>query len=73
MTVQVGGLSADELVVLDKITEVHAFIRDRVMADGESRSSHMRDVTFYVHGLQTIIMSQAAARAYPDEFRMLGA
>lgn len=67
-----GSLTEDELKADDMILELLNHIREKVMLDGESFKSHMKDVIFHIHSLQTIVMSQAAARAYPERFRLLG-
>jgi hypothetical protein len=45
----------------------------KIVEDGVSRNSDLREVQFHIHGLQRMIMSQAAARAYPGDYRLLGA
>lgn len=45
----------------------------RVVADGPSRPGDMAEVVHHIHGLQRMILAQAAARAYPDQYRLLGA
>lgn len=44
----------------------------RVIGDGPSRDGDVTEAVFHVHALQNMILAQAAARAYPDEFRLLG-
>lgn len=43
-----------------------------VIADGPTRDADCREVIVHVHALQAMVMSQAAARAYPGKFRLLG-
>jgi hypothetical protein len=40
--------------------------------DGAQPAKDMREVVAHIHGIQQMIMSQAAARAYPDRYRLLG-
>jgi hypothetical protein len=37
-----------------------------------TREDDLREAEFHVHALQRAVMAQAAARAYPAEFRLLG-
>lgn len=43
-----------------------------VTAAGPSRDGDMNEVALHVHALQRMAMSQAAARLFPSEFRVLG-
>jgi hypothetical protein len=43
-----------------------------VVADGPSAAGDLRELVVHIHGIQHAIMSQAAARAYPDRYRLLG-
>ena len=44
----------------------------RIVADGPTRMDDLTESCHHIHVLQRMIMSQAAARAYPDQFRLLG-
>lgn len=44
----------------------------KIVGDGPSRSGDMRELVAHIHAIQQAIMSQAAARAYPEQFRPLG-
>lgn len=39
---------------------------------GAPAASDFREVVVHIHALQHMIMAQAAARAYPDRYRLLG-
>jgi len=39
---------------------------------GATRRSDLDEAIVHVHALQHLVMAQAAARAYPNEFRRLG-
>jgi len=43
-----------------------------IIGDGESRNNDVLEAVHYIHALQRMIMSQAAGRAYPEEYRLLG-
>lgn len=40
--------------------------------DEQARPNDMREVVHHIHGLQRLIMAQAACRAYPEKYRLLG-
>jgi len=44
----------------------------RVVGDGPSRSGDLAELVPHIHAIQQAVMSQAAARAYPDTYRLLG-
>lgn len=43
-----------------------------IVGNGPSRLNDLRELAAHIHGIQHAIMSQAAARAYPDLYRLLG-
>jgi len=45
---------------------------ERMCSDSTTRSSDLVEAAAHCHALQQMVMAQAAARAYPDEFRLLG-
>lgn len=44
-----------------------------IVADGPSRAGDLSELIFHVHAIQRAVLKQAAARAYPDLYRLLGA
>lgn len=43
-----------------------------IVGDGGTRDHDLAEAIVHLHALQQFIMSQAAGRAYPDQFRLLG-
>lgn len=43
-----------------------------VVGNGPTRDADLKEVIFHVHALQHLVMAQAAARAYPAMYRLLG-
>lgn len=43
-----------------------------IVGQGPTRDADMREVVNHIHALQAMVMSQAACRAYPTEYRLLG-
>lgn len=44
----------------------------RIVGDGRTRDADLGEAIVHIHALQHAVMSQAAARAYPDRYRLLG-
>lgn len=44
----------------------------KVVGDGNSRESDLGEAVVHIHAIQQFVLSQAAARAYPDRYRPLG-
>lgn len=43
-----------------------------IVGDGPTRDADLHELVVHIHAIQHAIMSQAAGRAYPAEFRLLG-
>jgi len=44
----------------------------KIIGDGPQAANDWAEAAIHIHNIQHTIMSQAAARAYPQEFRLLG-
>lgn len=64
-------LTADEREAM-RLTAELANTLGRVVGDGRTRLDDLRELVAPIHVIQHAIMSQAAARAFPTEFRLLG-
>lgn len=47
-------------------------LMSEIIGDGASREGDWAEFASHIHVIQHLIMSQAAARAYPDYLRLLG-
>lgn len=66
-------LSEDERTALAMTRDLANQVILRVIEPGaEFRADHAEFVR-HIHAIQHMIMAQAAARAYPGEYRLLGA
>lgn len=45
----------------------------RIVAHGEGHQQDIREMVKMIHDIQRAVMAQAACRAYPDKYRLLGA
>lgn len=43
-----------------------------VVGEGPTRASDLDEVRAHIHALQSRVLQQAAARAYPGKYRLLG-
>lgn len=43
-----------------------------VVGDGPTRDADLMELCAHIHAIQHSVMAQAAARAYPDTYRLLG-
>lgn len=43
-----------------------------ITSDGAARDGDLRELIFHIHGIQRAVLKQAAARAYPELYRLLG-
>lgn len=64
-------LTADELALVDMLGKCSNLF-GKVVGSGRTRSADLTEVVHHIHVLQQAVLSQAAARAYPDQFRLLG-
>jgi hypothetical protein len=51
---------------------LHSYIAAHVIPDGPTREEDLSELTFYVHGIQRMMLAQAASRLYPGKYRPLG-
>lgn len=43
-----------------------------IVGEGRSRAGDTKELCHHIHGIQRTVLAQAAARAYPDQYRLLG-
>lgn len=64
-------LSAEELRALDLTADLAKALQ-AIVGDRGTREADLRELLGHLHAIQQALLSQAAARAYPDQFRLLG-
>lgn len=64
-------LTVDEHRLLDMISDVFNLFT-AITGRGLSRDGDMIEIAHHVHALQDMVLAQAAARAYPRRYRLLG-
>jgi hypothetical protein len=65
-------LTDAEFEAMEHLISFVNVMAERVVGNGPTRGADLNEIVDKVHQLQAGIMAQAAARAYPDEFRLLG-
>lgn len=65
-------LTAAELRAMDLTAELMNLIASEIIGDGPTRAQDINEAALRIHAIQHMIMSQAAVRAHPDLFRLLG-
>lgn len=64
-------LTDDEHQAVQMLGEV-ANMMGRIIGDGLTRRGDIAEAVHHVHNLQRMILAQAAARAYPAQYRLMG-
>ena len=68
---RLGYLTPEELEAMDLIGTFAGKLR-KIIGDGPCAKGDWAEAADKIHQLQTLIMAQAAVRAYPEMFRPLG-
>jgi hypothetical protein len=63
--------TAAELAALDLAARLAEKL-SQVVGDGPTRAHDLNELLVHVHAIQHALMAQAAARLYPERFRLLG-
>jgi hypothetical protein len=67
-----AALTGDERKAVQDAGALYTLIAERVVAHGPTREDDLAELRALVHGIQRAVLSNAAARLYPGEFRVLG-
>lgn len=66
------GFTKAEIHALNLTIELVNVMAQGVIGNGPSRDGDITELVAHIHPIQHMIMSQVAARAYPQQFRLLG-
>jgi len=66
-----GLLTPDEMEAMRLSAELANMIA-RVVTWGPTRDADLAEIFVHLHAVQHAVLAQAAARAYPNDFRLLG-
>jgi hypothetical protein len=65
-------LTEAETRAMDITVDLVAVVCQEVIGHGPTRDNDVREFVDKVHQIQATIMAQAAGRAHPDRYRLLG-
>jgi hypothetical protein len=65
-------LSPAEFKAMDLTVELFNHVVTSVIGNGITAKADTIEFVAMIHNIQRMILSQAACRAYPDQFRLLG-
>ena len=65
-------LTEDEHRALDLTVELTNLVAQNIIGPGYTSQGDINEFVTDIHRIQNRIMAQAAARAYPDRYRLLG-
>jgi hypothetical protein len=65
-------LTGDEREAIRLAGQCYTHIAEKVVGDGLTRDDDLAEIRAAIHVVQHAVMAQAAARAYPGEFRLMG-
>ena len=66
------SLTHQEHEALDILATFFNLMSNDICAHGSTRNQDMKEVSAHVYTLQRIVLSQSAARNYPEKYRLLG-
>ncbi len=66
-----GLLTEDEQLAINQAGALWKILR-KITANRSTRTNDLNELAFHIHAIQRAVMAQAAARAYPNEYRLLG-
>lgn len=65
-------MTKDEHDAVGLLASFATIMATKIIKNGPTSASDMAEVVHHVHILQQLVMSQAAARANPTKYRLLG-
>ena len=64
-------LTENEHEAVELSAQLYNLIK-KIIGDGSDSKDDIQEMELYIHLIQNMILSQAAARAYPKMYRLLG-
>lgn len=65
-------LTGSEKFAVSLLGQVAEIFTMKIVGKGPTKDQDVKEFFAFIHGAQQMILSQAAARGYPDQFRKLG-
>lgn len=66
------SLTEDEHQAVNMAGNLATFISERIIGSGPTREQDIDELEALIHGIQRMVLAQAAAREYPLQYRLLG-
>jgi len=66
-----GHLTTDEATAIRQAGDLWGTLC-KIVGTGATRDADLAELIVHVHAIQQAVMSQAAGRAYPNQYRLLG-
>jgi hypothetical protein len=67
-----AGLTLAEHDAIHRAGRLYSTIAADVIGFGPTREADLAELRAHIHGIQRMLMAQAAAREYPKDYRLLG-
>lgn len=67
------GLTDDEHKAVSLAGQLYNLISQKVILGGSNHEGDVRELCAKIHDIQNMVLAQAAARAHPDLYRLMGA
>lgn len=65
-------LTDEERYVLNLTSEIWNVMNKEVVGSEKNREADLWELSIHIHNIQNMILAQAAAREYPEKYRLLG-
>lgn len=65
-------LTETEIRAVNMAGELASYIEAEVIGHGPTRGQDVAELEALIHGVQRMVLAQAAARLMPEDFRLLG-
>lgn len=65
-------LTLDERETIADLGQIATRISQKIIGHGPTRDHDVAEMVHHIHILQQLVMAQAASRAYPELYRLLG-
>lgn len=65
-------MTGAEHAAMEMAAALYNQIALQVIGRGSSRDGDLNELAMHIHGIQNMVLAQAAARAYPGRYRLMG-
>lgn len=65
-------LTESEHEAVNLASQLYGIINKEIIGNGASRQMDIQELTIHIHAIQNMVLAQAASRAYPKRYRLMG-